>query len=61
MGAHDCDSQIETAILNDKLLRGREQFSRSEVSELEFARAMDARYRAMLEGGETAHDLVDEG
>lgn len=61
MGARDLDSLIESRHLRDKLLRSREQFARSNVSELEFARAMDARYRAMLEGSESAHDLVDEG
>ncbi|WP_158094481.1 hypothetical protein [Olsenella sp. An290] len=44
MGARDCDSLIENRYLNDKLLKSREHFARSEVSELEFARAMDARY-----------------
>ena len=61
MGACNCDSRIENRCLIDKLLRSREQFARSEISELEFARVMDARYRAMLEGRETAHNLVDEG
>lgn len=61
MDARDYDCHIENRCLIDKLLRSREQFARSEVSELEFARVMDARYRAMLAGNETAHDLVDEG
>ena len=61
MSARDLESLIENRYLIDKLLRSREQFARSNVSELEFARAMDACYRAMLEGSESAHDLVDEG
>lgn len=28
-------------------------------TQAEFADEMDARYRAMVEGGETAHDLVE--
>ena len=60
MGARDLDSLIESRYLRDKLLRSREQFARSNVSELEFAQVMDARCRVMLEGREAARNLVDE-
>lgn len=39
----------------------REQFARYDDSSYEFAREMDARYRAMREGNEVAHDLVGAG
>ena len=48
------DSHIE-----QKLVRSREQFARYDASACEFAREMDARYRAMLEGSETARDLIE--
>ena len=61
MSADDCDNPTEGSHLGDKSLRGYERLVRSDVSEREFAREMDARYRAMLEGGETVHNLVDAG
>ena len=54
------DSHIEqNHYLMDKLVRSREQFARYDASACEFAREMDARYRAMLEGSETARDLIE--
>ena len=61
MSAHDCDNPTEESHLGDKSLRGYEQFVRSDISEREFAREMYARYRAMLEGSATVHNLVDAG
>lgn len=54
------DSHIEqNQYLMDKLVRSRGQFARYDASAREFAREMDARYRAMLEGSETARDLIE--
>lgn len=46
---------------SDKLMGSCEQFARYDAFAYEFAREMDARYRAMREGNEVAHDLVSVG
>ena len=46
---------------SDKLMGSCEQFTRYDAFAYEFAREMDARYRAMREGNEAAHDLVGAG
>lgn len=63
----DYDNPIENLRIaqnrrpSDKLMGSREQFVRYDASAYEFAREMVARYRAMREGGEVAHDLVGVG
>lgn len=63
----DYDSFIENLRIaqnrrpSDRPKGSSEQFARYDASAHEFAREANARYRAMREGNEVAHDLVGAG
>ena len=67
MSSCDYDNLIENLRVvqscrpSDKPIGSREQFVRYDASTYEFVREVDARYCAMHEGNEVAHDLVGVG